>query len=136
MLTSDCPGSVELKRMLQETADRVGAKFAMLVGSDGTPEACSGHHDRFTIECFASAVGDPEVWQREIGPTPDQTQVYIDAFTAQEMARLYVRRITGDRYLVTAFDLDDAMGGRARIGGAPNRPHLCEGVVIPEKQRQ
>ena len=124
MLTSDCPGSVELKQMLQEAADRVGAKFAMLVGSDGSLKACSGHHDRFTVECFAGVVTDSDVWRQEIGPTPDQTRVYVDSFTAEEMARLYIRRLTGEHFLVTAFELDDGDVGIGCIGSDSDLPSL------------
>jgi hypothetical protein len=125
MLTSDCPGSPEIKETLQVIADRTGAKFAMLVGSDGFLHACSGHHDRFTVECLASAIRDGEVWQHETGSTSDQPRVFVDVFTFEDVARLYIRRIAGDRLIVTAFDMYDGQTGIVHMGVEPERPHLC-----------
>ncbi len=135
MLTSDCPGSAELKQMLQETADRVGATLAMLVTSDGCLEACSGHHDLFTVESIASDAAQTDRWQYENDRSPEQARVYVDTCTEEDLARLYVHRITGERYLVTVFERDDGDVGTACIGSDPDAPSLDVAAKLREDMR-
>ena len=123
MLTSDCPGSVELKRMLREVSDRVGARFAMLVGPGGELKGCGGVEDRYTAETLAHMAGHAvELNQLQAG-SGDLT-AFVDVFCPNETVRLYARRIGPNHLIVTVFDEDDAAGSSVATARAPAVPSL------------
>jgi hypothetical protein len=123
MLTSDCPGSIELKRMLREMADRVGAQFAMLVDPDGELKGCGGAEDRYTAETLAHVAGHALEFQHlQVGS--NDVMAFVDVCGPNETVRLYGRRITSDYVVVTVFDYDDTSGAPVIAARVPVLPSL------------